>query len=158
MGGAVDPRIVFWTGALANMALIVILALRGVRQIRRGEIAAHRRSMLTACVLVALFLGSYLLKRSVLGGEDLSVWSRPALVNLWVHESFVALMLVAGGTALVLGRRLARTRRVTGQAHDPPADPARIRRHRRAGWTAIVASFFGLATACGILAGMLTRS
>ena len=153
-----DPKISFWTFALANMALIVVLASRGVRQIRRGDVGAHRRSMLTACGLVALFLGSYLLKRFLVGSEDLSVWSRPALVNLWVHEAFVALMLIAGGTAWVLGRRLARTRRVSASADAPPADPAQLRRHRRAGWTALVASFVGLATACGILAGMLARA
>lgn len=153
-----DPRIVFWSLALANMALIVVLTGRGVRQVRRGEVARHRRSMQTACALVALFLVSYVLKRVWIGGEDLELWSRTALVNLWVHESFVAVMLLAGGAALLVGRRLARTRRVTGSADDPPAEPGRLRLHRRLGWTAVVAALFGLVTACGILAGMITRA
>jgi hypothetical protein len=113
--------------------------------------------MLLAGGLIVAFLGSYVVKRGLLGGEDLEVWSTAARINLWVHESFVAVMLLAGGAALVLGRRLARTRRVTGRAEDPWPSPAALRRHRRFGWTAVVASLFGLVTACGILAGMFTR-
>ena len=152
-----DPRIVFWTAALLNMVVIVALGLRGVRQVRRGDPLAHRRSMLTACALVVLFLLAYLVKRPLLGAEDLSQWSRGAVVNLWVHESFVAIMLVAGAVALVLGRRIATTRRVTGHETDSPAPPEILRRHRRVGWTALVAAGFGLLTACGILLGMLLR-
>jgi uncharacterized membrane protein YozB (DUF420 family) len=154
----VDPKLWFWTFALANMAAVVALAARGVRAIRAGEIEKHRRSMLAAGWLVVVFLGSYLLKRFALGPEDLAVWSRVARVNLWVHESFVAGMLIAGIGALVLGRRLARTRRVTGQDADPAPSPAALRRHRRFGWSAVVASALGFVTACGILAGMFSRA
>jgi uncharacterized membrane protein YozB (DUF420 family) len=154
----VDPKLWFWTFALANMAAVVALAARGVRAIRAGEIEKHRRSMLAAGWLVVVFLGSYLLKRFALGPEDLAVWSRVARVNLWVHESFVAGMLIAGIGALVLGRRLARTRRVTGQDADPSPSPAALRRHRRFGWSAVVASALGFVTACGILAGMFSRA
>ncbi len=153
-----DPTLWFWTLALANMAAVVALAARGVRAIRAGEIAKHRRSMTAAGWLVALFLGSYLMKRFVLGPEDLAVWSAAARINLWVHESFVAAMLIAGVGALVLGGRIARTRRVTGRDGDPAPSPAQLRRHRRFGWSAVVASALGFATACGILAGMFGRA
>lgn len=152
-----DPKLWFWTLALANMAAIVALAARGVRAVRAGDVARHRRSMLLAGTLVVAFLVSYVLKRGLLGGEDLAAWSPAARMNLWVHESFVALMLLAGGGALLLGRRLARTRRVSGRPEDPLPSPAALRRHRRFGWTAVVASALGLATACGILAGMFAR-
>jgi uncharacterized membrane protein YozB (DUF420 family) len=153
-----DPKLWFWTVALANMAAVVALAARGVRAIRRGDVAAHRRSMIAAGWLVAAFLGSYLAKRAALGGEDLAAWGQAARVNLWVHESFVLTMLLAGGAALALGRGLAHTRRVTGAPADPAATPQQIRRHRRFGWLAVAASAFGFLTACGILAGMFARA
>jgi len=153
-----DPKLWFWTLALANMAAVVALAARGVRAIRAGEVARHRRSMTAAGWLVVAFLGSFVAKSFTLGPENLALWSAPARINLWVHESFVALMLVAGGSALVLGRRIARTRRVTGRDADPTPSPAQLRRHRRFGWSAVVASALGFATACGILAGMFARA
>ena len=153
-----DPKLWFWTLALLDMAAVVVLATRGVRAIRAGEIAKHRRSMTAAGWLVVAFLASYVVKRLVLGPENLSVWSEAARVNLWIHESFVAWLLVGGCVALVLGRRLARTRRVTGRAEDPSPSAAQIRRHRRFGWSAVVASVLGFATACGILAGMFARA
>jgi uncharacterized membrane protein YozB (DUF420 family) len=154
----VEPKLWFWTLALVNMAAVVALATRGVRAIRAGEIAKHRRSMTAAGWLVVAFLGSYLGKRFALGPEDLALWSQGARINLWVHESFVAAMLIAGAGALVLGRRLARTRRVTGRDADPAPSPAELRRHRRFGWSAVLASGLGFITACGILAGMFARA
>jgi uncharacterized membrane protein YozB (DUF420 family) len=140
------------------MAVIVFLAVRGVRAIRAGDVARHRRAMTLAGLLVVGFLVSYGVKVAVLGGEDLSVWSFGAKLNLWVHEGFVVTMLLAGGAALVIGRRIARTRRVTGRAEDPAPGVDVLRRHRRLGWLAVACSGLGLVTACGILAGMFGRS
>src|SRR5262245_48501008 len=140
------------------MAAVLALATRGVRAIRAGNVTRHRRSMTAAGWLVLAFLASYLLKRFALGPENLALWSGAARVNLWVHESFVATMLIAGAGALVLGRRIARTRRVTARDADPVPPPAQLRRHRRFGWSAVVASALGFATACGILAGMFGRA
>jgi uncharacterized membrane protein YozB (DUF420 family) len=153
-----DPKLLYWTFALANMLAIVALAVRGVRAIRRNEVAVHRRSMTASGALVLLFLGSYVVKRFVLGPEDLAVWSSGARLNLFVHESFVVMMLLAGIGALVLGRRLARTRRVTGRAEDPAPGAAQVLRHRRVGWLAVACSALGFVTACGILAGMFARA
>ena len=153
-----DPKLVYWSLALANMAAVLALGLRGVRAIRRDEVAVHRRSMTLAGWLVVAFLLSYLGKRFWLGPEDLAVWSTEARINLWIHESLVAGMLLAGGSALVLGRRLARTRRASGLPEDPVASPAALRRHRRFGWLALGCAVLGFATACGILAGMFARA
>lgn len=148
---AVDARVAFWTGALMNMALVVGLAAYGVRQIRRGQVDSHRRSMRAACGLVLAFLVSYAVKRLWIGPEDLGSWSRAALINLWIHETMVAGMLIAGGMALVRGRRLARTRRVTGSLDDLAAEPSALQAHRRVGWIGVICSALGLLTACGVL-------
>jgi uncharacterized membrane protein YozB (DUF420 family) len=153
-----DPKLLYWSLALANMGAVVGLATAGVRAVRRGELARHRRCMTAAAWLVAAFLVSYLAKRSWAGTEHLEVWSLAARINLYVHESFVTTMLIAGATALVLGRRIARTRRVTGRAEDPAPTVAQLRRHRRFGWIAITAAALGLLTAYGILAGMFERA
>ena len=153
-----DPQLTFWTLALANMVAVVGFAIRGVRAVRRNEVALHRRSMLTSASLVVLFLVSFVVKVAVLGFEDLDTWSAGHRYNLWTHEAFVASMLVGGITALILARRFTASRRVTGNAEDPPADPASLRQHRLAGRVAVGASVMGFLTACGILAGMISRT
>ena len=153
-----DPKLLYWSLALANMGAVLALAVAGVRAIRRDEVALHRRRMTLAAWLVLAFLLSYLGKRFWLGSEDLAVWSAAARLNLWVHESLVAGMLLAGGAALALGRRLARTRRVTGRPEDPAASAAALGRHHRFGWLAVACAALGFATACGILLGMFGRA
>ena len=91
-----DPKVLFWTGALVNMALIVTLALFGVRARRRGDIAQHRRLMLSGAGLVGFFLTSYVFKLTFLGREDMSLWSPYAVWVLRFHETCVLVMLVAG--------------------------------------------------------------
>ena len=153
-----DPKLAFWSAALLILASVVGLAAIGIRRVRRGDVRGHRRCMSACVFLVLVFLGAFAAKSSWLGREDLAQWSRPALLNLWIHETFVTTMLLGGATAGALGFRLRRTRRVTGSVQDAPASPALHRWHRRAGWTAVVCSGFGLATAAGILAGMLART
>lgn len=148
----------FWVWALANMGLVVFCAVRGARAIQANDVEAHRRGMVWAARWVGVFLLAYVAKKSLLGGEDRSTWSTLASANLYVHETFVALMLVAGIAAFVLGGRLAKTRRVTKQPADPLAPPALTSRHRLAGRAAVFGAVFGFLTACGILAGMLGRS
>ncbi|HEY8123425.1 MAG TPA: DUF420 domain-containing protein [Myxococcota bacterium] len=152
-----NPKLLFWCWALANMALVLGFGVRGWRAIRANRIEEHRRSMVWAGFFVVAFLVGYLAKVALLGGEDKSVWSTAARTNLYVHEAFVASMLIAGGSAFVLGRRLARTRRVTRSESDPPAPREALSRHRLAGRVALTCALFGFVTACGILGGMLTR-
>jgi uncharacterized membrane protein YozB (DUF420 family) len=153
-----DAKLLFWCWALANMALVLGLGVRGARAIRANRIDVHRRSMAWAGLFVVAFLVAYVAKRLVLGGEDLSVWSTAARTNLYVHESFIATMLVAGAIAFAFGRKLAKTRRVTQSAADPLAPREAISRHRLAGRIALFGALFGFLTACGILGGMLART
>jgi len=153
-----DPKLLFWTGALLNMGVIVCLAGWGVRQRRHGDVAAHRRSMLLAGSLVILFVLSYVLKLLFLGREDLAAWSATDLWILRVHELCVATMLLAGGVGLWRARVLGRTRNATGDPADPVAPSAVTAWHRRAGWAAVVAALLGFATASMVLAGMYARA
>jgi uncharacterized membrane protein YozB (DUF420 family) len=150
-----DPKVAYWTAALANMLAAVTLAVLGVRRIRRAEIAGHQRLMKTAALLVVLFVLSYGLKLVLLGREALELWE-PRFVNvLRFHELCVATMVLAGGRALYL----ATTRRLA----DPPtasnveARARGARSHRRAGWTALVSSALGAVTAGYVLYGMYAR-
>ena len=150
-----DPKVAYWTAALVNMAAAVALAAFGVRRIRGGEIAGHRRLMLGAGVLVAGFLFSYVAKVWLLGREALETWEPQFVHVLRFHELCVAVMVVAGGTALVLAvtGRFAELRAVS----DPARRTRRIRIHRAAGWAAVVSSVLGVVSAGYVLYGMYAR-
>lgn len=152
-----NPKLLFWCWALVNMALVLGLGARGWRAIRANRIDDHRRAMTWAGFWIVAFLVAYVAKVALIGGETVGAWSSGARANLYIHEAFVASMLVAGVTALVLGRRLAKTRRVTQNANDPVAPREALARHRLAGRIALGCAVFGFVTACGILGGMLAR-
>ena len=69
-----DLKVLYWTGALLNMGVIVALAWSAIGCARAGDLLSHRRRMLCASLLVVLFVGSYVLKVAYLGREDLGVW------------------------------------------------------------------------------------
>ena len=151
-----DPKLLYWTGALANFFAVVVFALLGVRRIRAGAVRSHRRLMVTAASLVGLFLVSYLLKVSFLGREDLGLWSTGRVAVLYLHETCILIMLLTGATA---GTHAYRFRRSlpAGSMLPPEASARRERRwHRRAGWTAVVASGLAFVTAAFVLMGMYT--
>ena len=152
-----DPKFLFWTGALVNMAVMFGLMWNGVRQIRKGNVKAHKRSMIGATSLVLFFLTSYLFKAALLGKEDFSLWSQAHIWNLRFHETCVLLMLLAGGFAMLRARKMRATRNVTRERDDPMAPEALVRSHKRAGWTAVSAATLGLLTAAIILTGMYGR-
>ena len=143
---SVDPKLVYWSAALANMIAIVALAAFGVGRARRREIAGHRRLMLSAAALVALFLVSYVAKVWLLGREALELWEAHYVFTLRFHETCVLAMVLAGTRAIWLG------------AKSGFADPKRARSHRRAGRTALVAAAFGVASAGYVLFGMYERA
>jgi uncharacterized membrane protein YozB (DUF420 family) len=153
-----DAKLAFWTAAFANMVLAATLAVRGVAFARHGEFARHARSMRGAAACVALFLVAYAAKLALLGREAVETWSPGAATLLRIHELCVLTMLLGGGTALVLGRRLGRSALVTRGAADPPAPAATRGRHRMAGRTAVAAALLGAATAALVLAGMYARA
>jgi putative membrane protein len=153
-----DPKLLYWTCALANLAIIVACGARGVRAVRRGEIRTHRRMMLTATALVAVFLASYLLKVAWLGKEDRGAWTALDTTVLYTHESCIAAMLLAGGYALFKALRF-QGRLGPGLALPPDAGalPGRAQ-HRRAGRIATWSGLLAFVTAVGVWAGMLLRS
>jgi len=67
-----NPSLAFWTAALIDLLAIVSLIAIGIRRIRRGHLAQHRRCMKTAAALVVCFLGIYPLKVLFFGRERLS--------------------------------------------------------------------------------------
>ena len=153
-----DPKVIFWTGALALMAAVVVAALVGVLRRRRGDVAGHRRAMLAACALVGVFLVAYLGKVFVLGHEQLSQWSPRDRLVLRIHEVFIAAMLAGGAVAGSRARRLRLTRNATLDPGDSPAPHGLARWHRRAGWVAVLAAAGGWITALLLLIGMYQRS
>jgi uncharacterized membrane protein YozB (DUF420 family) len=152
-----DPKIAFWTAALANLLAIVALVTVGIRSVRRGQVSRHRRCMKTSAWLVIAFLASYGVKLALLGRESLASWSQAAVINLRVHELFVLTMVTAGIFALLRARQMRDTRNVSGLPGDPPAPDSTIRSHRRAGWTAAIGAGLGFATAAWVLTGMYRR-
>ena len=153
-----DPKLVYWTGALANLLVIVVCAAVAVARIRRGDVRGHKRLMLTASSLVVLFLVSFVLKGRILGAEDVAAWSTFHRNVLRTHETFVLAMLLGGAYA---GSRAWRFRRTLGLGPlQPPTDASRRdrSRHRIGGWIAVVGSALGFATAAVVLAGMFERA
>ena len=150
-----DPKVVYWTGALLNMVAALAIAAFGASRIRRAEIPRHARAMKVAVTLVVLFVLSYALKLRLLGREALELWEPRFVHVLRFHETCVAVMVLAGGTALYL----ATTRRLA----DPPAPDQLARRarvariHRACGWTALVACGLGAVSAGYVLYGMYAR-
>lgn len=153
-----DPKLIYWTVALADLGAICGFALFGVRFARRGEIARHQQAMAIASLLVLAFLASYVIKLAVLGREDRSAWT---LLDLWVlriHELFVLQMVVAGATAWAQVRKLTGTRLVTHDPEDPAPDPRVAGIHRLSGRIAVAGSVLGFVLAIGVLIGMYVRA
>ncbi len=153
-----DPKLVYWTAAFVNMAVLTGFALAGVRHIRRGEMAHHRRAMTIAALLVVVFLVSYPLKLMLLGREDRSSWSTLSVGILRFHEVCVLVMSISGALAFWRGRRLARASAALDTHDAPPADPHSRAAHRRLGRIAIVGAVLGLLSAGFVLAGMFART
>ena len=153
-----EPKLLYWTGALVNMALVVGFAVSGVRARQRADVPRHRRQMLVGTALVGLFLVSYLLKLLLLGREEMGAWSHGSVWVLRLHECCVFTMLVAGVLAGRRGHRLRPTRNATRDPADPPAPVALARGHRVAGRIAVAAAGLGLLTATLVLAGMYQRA
>jgi uncharacterized membrane protein YozB (DUF420 family) len=153
-----DAKLIFWTFALADLGALCGIALFGVRYVRRGEIARHKRAMKIASLLVVAFVLSYVLKVQFLGREDMSVWTTLDVWVLRIHELFVLQMVVAGSIAWIQARKLVKTRLVTHDPNDPVPDAKTVRVHRLAGRTAVIGSVFAFLFAIGILAGMYARA
>ncbi len=153
-----DPKLIYWTGATLNMAVVLGLAVRGMGRARSGQVARHRRFMLSSVTLVLAFVVSYLFKLLFLGREDLSVWTSGAIWTLRFHELCVFTMLISGGLAAWRGIRLARTRALIDSESAPEPRPEELRSHRFAGRVAVFAAALGLLSAGAVLGGMYGRT
>lgn len=151
-----DPKLLYWTGALLNLGVIVFCVAGAVRAIRRGDVRRHKNRMLAAAALIGLFLGSYAVKVVVLGKEDRSLWTALDYAILYVHELCIAAMLLAGSVALFRAWRFRS--RLGSDWTLPPAALPGATTHRRAGWVAVVGAVLGFATAAAVLAGMFARA
>lgn len=146
--------LIFWLYAYGLTWIAVIFALRGIGAARTQQFARHKSLMTTAINLILFFVVSYLAKVVILGREDRSSWSDFYLYTLYIHETFIALMLVTGAWA----RRLAHLFRATLDADTvPPEFESKRRRHGHLGRLCVLAAFCGLLTATIILWGMVTR-
>lgn len=153
-----DPKLIFWTCALADLGAVCGTALFGVRYVKRGEIARHKRAMKTASLLIVVFVVSYVLKLVFLGREDMSTWTSFDVWVLRIHELFVFQMLTGGSIAWIQARKLLKTRLVTHDSNDPAPDSRTVRIHRLAGRTAVVGSVFAFLLAIGVLIRMYGRA
>jgi uncharacterized membrane protein YozB (DUF420 family) len=153
-----DPKLFFWTLALADLGVLCAVALLGIRYARSGEIARHKRAMKIASLLVVGFLGSYVLKLQFLGREDMSLWTPLDVWVLRIHELFVLQMLIGGSIAWIQARKLLGTQLVTRDTNDPLPDAQVVRVHRLAGRTAVVGAILAFLMAIGVLAGMYGRA
>jgi uncharacterized membrane protein YozB (DUF420 family) len=151
-----DAKLLYWSGALLNLGAMLVCVALGVRRVRRGDVAGHRRMMLAAAGLVGLFFVSYALKLALLGKEDRSLWTGFDHAVLYVHELCVTAMLLGGGLA---GFRAWRFRDRLGPGFELPegALPGGAL-HRRAGRVAALGAALGFVTAAGVLAGMFARA
>jgi uncharacterized membrane protein YozB (DUF420 family) len=145
-------NLAFWIYAFCTMTSIVALIGLGVRTVRRGHVRRHRRFMMATVAVVVVFLFAYAIKVIVLGREDKSDWSSGRRVVLYVHEACVLTMLVSGGVAMAIGRRIF-PRFVSGDV-DEPASAAR-RRHARYGRICVAAAVLALLWGAVVLLGMV---
>lgn len=153
-----NANLIFWCFALLDLGAVVTCIVWGVARVRAGDIAAHRHSMLSAATLVGVFLLSYLAKLALLGREDRSGWTSREFTVLYVHEVFVAVMLLGGGLALWRARGF---RAQLGENWRLPEDgqPLEgVERHRLAGRVATLGALLAFACAIVVLLDMFSRA
>jgi uncharacterized membrane protein YozB (DUF420 family) len=150
-----DPKLLFWTGALANMWLIVAIACSGIAKVRSGDEVAHQRRMLTAASLVVLFVVAYAIKLIFLGREDLDQWQSWSVTLLRVHEFFVLCMIVGGVCA---GYFIRKVRQL--EVHSPEEISIQVSRvaHAKAGKFTFLSVLGAAITATGVWVSMVLRA
>ncbi|MBO1318342.1 DUF420 domain-containing protein [Acanthopleuribacter pedis] len=147
-------NLMFWGYAYLLTTTAVFFAILGWRNIIAGDIQAHKQKMGAAINLILFFVVSYVVKVIVLGREDKTNWTPFYLYTLYIHETFIALMLLTGGWA----RWLAHTFR-TSLTGDSVSDVHQKQRrlHGKLGRACIASALCGLFTATIILWGMANR-
>ena len=149
-----NANLMFWFYAYALTTTAMALALVAVSKIRKGEIQAHQKLMNTAITLILFFVLSYLVKMLALGREDKSAWHGFYLITLYIHESFIFLMLFFGGWARYLA---AKFKPSLTQDQPSPLDLRRRAKHRKIGTLCLSVTGCALVTAAVLLYGMVQR-
>ncbi|WP_436909648.1 DUF420 domain-containing protein [Halosimplex marinum] len=136
-----DDLVILLGDAIAvvnSLALVSILV--GVRYIKRGEVAKHRRAMLTAFSLIVVFLVMYLLK--VGGGFEKAILAEGAVYYAYLAMLAVHIVLSAVAVPVVLHAV------VLGLTHSPSelrdTSHARVGRIAVAAWS--LSLFLGIVT------------
>ena len=144
-------NLMYWLFAYVLTLVAFLIGLNGVSHIRRGDWQAHRKRMVASCNLILFFVASYVVKVLVLGREDKSDWSTFYLVVLYIHESFIACMLIFGV--------LARIRAAKLQLKTPDGSDAIVRKkHGNAGKMCLLFCALGILTATVVVFGMFERA
>lgn len=141
-----NPNFIYWCFAYAWMSLVVVIGVLAVRQVRAGDLAGHMRKMILVCNMLLFFVVTYVVKVLVLGRELKEGWEMIDFIILYTHEAFIAIMLVTGTWARLLGNK------VRARLDNPTdADMAMRRRHKKLGQMAFLSAFAALVTATGVM-------
>lgn len=142
------PNLYFWLYAYVVMLAILISGGIGIQKARAGLLHQHRKLMNIANTLILVFVGSYVVKMLVLKREAKTGWSTTDFITLYTHEFFIAVMLVAGGYAFALSRKLKDSLDETA----PSAEIQTLRqKHGRFGKIAYVSALLAFITATLVL-------
>ncbi len=144
----------FWAYAYVLMLVVVLFAIRGVKDIKAGDFQAHMSKMTVACNLLIFFVVSYLAKVITLGREDKSLFSMWDLIILYTHEFCILVMLVSGVYARVMAFKFKES---LGSDTISETHQALRRKHGKAGKIAVTFAVLGLFTASFVLCGMWQR-
>jgi len=128
--------------AVNTVTLLTILA--GVRWIRRGEVAKHRKAMLSAFTLIIVFLLIYLFK---VGGGGTKEFVGPTLVRNYLYLPMLAVHLILSIVSVPVVIYAV----VLGLTHTP--DELRETAHARVG--RIAAGAWSLSLFLGVIAYVL---
>jgi len=151
-----SPNLIFWFYVYALTVTALIIAFTGVARIRKGDAIGHSKRMNLAIYLILFFVASYVVKLLVLGREDKSNWESWHFLVLYVHEFFIACMLISGSYTRYLAAKFKHTIEAAAPLND--LDAKRRRRHRLTGKICLGATSMAIVTASMILYIIGTRS
>jgi len=152
-----NANLAFWVYAYALTTAAIVIGLRGAWLARKKELVRHRKHMNLACNLILFFVVSYLFKVLFLGREDKSDWSAFHFTVLIIHEGFIFLMLIAGGSARWLAFKFRDT--VPQPTAELPEPLQRMRRrHAWLGKATLALALLAVITASVVLQGMFARA
>lgn len=143
-----SPNLMFWIYAYALTIVALGIAFQGVARVRKGDEVGHAKKMNLAVLLILGFVGSYVLKVIFLGREPKTNWESLHFTVLYIHEFFIACMLLAGGYTRYLAGKFKTS---VGSSNPSAAMLALRKKHRAAGKFCLIATTMALFTATFVL-------